>query len=81
MRINLNATVDTEDGPVQCSEAEVSVAVSNSVAIRIVPVDGGGNEYPLSAIGVVGTSDQEDIAQFMSAVTSATIDLLEQRGI
>jgi NACalpha-BTF3-like transcription factor len=82
MKININTVnIETEDGNVACSEAEVSVAISNSVAMRIVPVDANGTEYPNNALGVVGDMSQEDIALFMAQVASAAADLMGARGI
>lgn len=67
------------DGVV-CDTANTSIAISDSVAIRIVPT-ANGVEYPQAAVGVVGTRDQADIAAFMDAVAAAAEDLLESRGI
>lgn len=81
MRIAIKpVTVETEAGPVTCSEAELSVAVSNSVAMRLVPVDGSGNEYPADSLGIVGDSSAPDIARFLDAVKSASEVLVEGRG-
>lgn len=66
---------------VSCSEAEVSVAVSSSVAIRIVPVDADNVEYLDAATGIVGTADQPDVAAFLAAVSDATSALITARGI
>ena len=83
MRITLSnpITVSTDNGDVSCSEAEISVAVSNSVAVRIVPVDVDGNEYPDAATGVVGTGDQDDISTFMDEVSAAVTVLIANRGL
>lgn len=83
MRISLSnpIIVTTDGGNISCSEAEISVAVSNSVAVRIVPVDADGNEYLMSATGVVGTVEQEDIATFMDEVASAVTMLISNRGM
>lgn len=78
--MRLQITPITVDEAV-CNEAEVSVAVSSSVAIRIVPVDGTGTEYPEAAVGIVGTSDQPDIAAFLTAVGNATQELMSERGV
>lgn len=64
-----------------CTEAEVSAAISSSVAIRVVPVDADGVEHPNGALGVVGTADQPDVAAYLEAVTAATANLLTGRGI
>lgn len=78
MRIQIDPV--TVDGNV-CSEAEVSVAVSSTVAMRVVPVDGDGTEYPEAAVGVVGGEESEDVAAFLSAVREAAVALLDGRGI
>lgn len=70
----------TVDG-ITCTAAEVSVAVSNSTAIRVVPVDANGLEYPDGALGIVGTADQPDTAAFLDAVATATAALIAGRGI
>lgn len=41
-----------------CTEAEVSVAVSNSVAIRAVPVDASGELHEDAPISVVGVLEE-----------------------
>lgn len=64
-----------------CSEAEVSVAVSSTVAMRVVPVDGEGVEHPDAAVSVVGGDDVADVAVFLSAVRDAAIALLEGRAV
>jgi hypothetical protein len=66
---------------VTCSEAVVSVAVSSSVAVRIVPVDADNVEYLDAATGIVGTADQPDIAAFIAVVSDATSALITARGI
>lgn len=82
MRININpVNVETEGGVVVCSEADVSVAVSSSVAIRVVPVGPDGKEYPEGTMGVVGTQDQQDIVDFMASLAVSLDSLLEARGI
>lgn len=77
MRIAINPIMVDD---VECSEAEVSVAVSSSVALRAVPVDADGNEHPDGTIGVVGDSSAPDIATFLSQVSEAVGQLLEARG-
>jgi hypothetical protein len=82
MRITVNPiTVDTDSGPVVCTEAEVSVAVSSSVAMRLVPVDSSANLYPDQAQGIVGTGDDADIATFLATVAEASRVLAVGRGI
>lgn len=80
MRIQVHPIiVETEAGPVSCTEADVSVAVSSSVAMRLVPVDGAGNQYPEQAVGIVGDSSQADIATFLGSVASASKVLADGR--
>ena len=59
-----------------CVEAEVSVAVSNSVAIRVVPVGADGvlfEDSPLSVVGAPG-----ELAGFEAAVVAALEVLLAE---
>jgi hypothetical protein len=77
MRVQINPIVI--DGQT-CSEVEVSVAVSNSTAIRAVPVDANGTEYPTSPISVVGRQGTPDIDTFMNTVAQAVHTLLAGRG-
>jgi hypothetical protein len=70
----------TVEGQV-CSEAVVSVAVSSTVAMRVVPVDAEGVEHPDAAVAVVGGDDVADVAAFLSAVRDAAIALLDGRGV
>lgn len=83
MRVQFSSPVEvtTEDGSVTCSEAEVSIAVSSSVAIRVVPVDGDGTEYPDAAFGIVGSSDQSDIATFFTGLSALVAPLMANRGL
>ena len=73
MRIQIIPTV--VDGET-CVEAEVSVAVSNSVAIRAVPVDGNGVEHPDGARAFVGDDSRPDAAAFMVMVRDGAAALL-----
>lgn len=82
MRLSINpVTVAIGDDEVDCYEANVYVAVSDSVAVRVVPVRPDGTEFPDAAVGIVGTGDQPDIAAFLSAVSSAAGLLLAARGV
>lgn len=73
MRIDISPV--TIDGSV-CAQVELSVAVSNSVAIRAVPVDEDGNEYPEAALAVVGDGSDPAIAAFMEQVAAGAAALL-----
>lgn len=82
MRIQISpVTVNAENGSVLCEEAEVSVAVSNSTAVRLVPVGPDGTEYPDAAMGIVGDSGDADVAAFMATMTTATATLAAVKGI
>lgn len=63
-----------------CAVANVSVAASATLALRAVPVDGDGGEHPDAAIAVVGTTDQADVAAFLTTVAEAAAELLAGRG-
>lgn len=78
MRLAMNPI--TIDGNV-CTEAEVSVAVSNTTAVRVVPVDDNGTEYPDAALGIVGGPDEPDVAAFLATVATAATTLLAARGL
>jgi hypothetical protein len=82
MRISITPiTVETDNGPVTCTVAEVSVAVSSSVAMRIVPVGADGTEYVANSIGIVGTSEQAEIAAFLDSVSAASQTLMQSQGV
>ena len=78
MRVNITPIV--VDGVIY-SQANVYVAVSNSVAVRVVPVGPDGTEYPDAAIGIVGASGDPSTQDFMTDVTAAVLALLADRGI
>lgn len=81
MRLSINPIIcQTEAGSMTCTEAEVSLAVSDTLAIRLVPVDADGTEYPDAASAIVGDSRDPEIAAFLEALTSALINLLSGRG-
>lgn len=82
MNININpVTVVTDAGPVLCTSANVSVAVSSSTAIRLVPVGPNGVEFPDAAMGIVGGETEADVAVFMVSVAAAVSTLAQGRGI
>lgn len=82
MRIAINPiNVETDAGLVLCAEAEVSVAVSNTVAIRIVPVGPDGTEYSNNATGIVGGADQPDIETFLLELAASSLKLMQSRGM
>jgi hypothetical protein len=51
--------------------------------MRVVPVGPDGTEYADAdaAVGIVGNSDQEDIAAFLEAVSAASGALMSSRGV
>jgi hypothetical protein len=77
MRVNIKP-VEVE-GQVT-TVAEVSVAVSSSVAVRVVPVLG---DVPVesAAFGVVGASGQADVDVLLGAVGEALGVFLSGRGV
>lgn len=74
-------TLDTEEGAVVCTEADVSLAISSSVAISIVPVDSLGQSYQHSTKAIVGDAEDADIATFLTTVDAALTGLLVAKGI
>lgn len=77
MRITINPIMVDET---TCSEVEVSVAASSTVAIRAVPVDAEGVEHPSGVIGIVGDANQSDIAEFLTQISTAVEKLFGGRG-
>lgn len=62
------------------TEGIMSVAVSNSVAIRIVPtID--GIEYPEDAFGLVGADETPDTIVLLNAVRDAVQSFVTGRGV
>ena len=51
-----------------CVTARVYCAVSDSVAIRVVPIDSDGNERPEATQGVVGGPDDYQVAAFLDVI-------------
>lgn len=76
----INIPTITVDGDT-CSQARVSCAVSDSVAIRVVPIDHNGKERPEATQGIVGGRDDQAIAAFLDGLTVAIENLVEIRGI
>ena len=66
MKINIKP-VTLEDGTV-CSEGRLSAALSDSVAIRVVPVDPDGVEHPEATQSVVGGPDDYAVAAFQDVI-------------
>lgn len=74
-------TIETESSTVTCSVANVSLAATDSVAIRLVPVDAQGNEYPENAIGVVGVLGDAGTDVLLDAIQTAVKTFLSSRGV
>jgi hypothetical protein len=78
MRILLNKPIVVNEQT--CIEADVSVALSTGLALRVVPVDVEGNQHPEGTISVVGRENLSDVAAFMEKVSVAVKELLAGRG-
>lgn len=61
------------------TEGIISVAVSESVAIRIVPII-GGIEYAEYALGLVGSDETPDTVALLEAVRNAVQSFVSGRG-
>jgi uncharacterized protein (UPF0210 family) len=77
MRIQINPV---EVDGVVTDVAEVSVAVSSSVAVRVVPVV-DGVPVESAGFGVVGRVGDESTDHFLAAVADAVQVLLAERGV
>jgi hypothetical protein len=78
MIINIKP-VELADGTV-CSQARVYCAVSDSVAIRVVPVDSDGVEHPEATQSVVGDSKDYAVGAFLDVVSGYVESLVSSRG-
>ncbi len=58
-----------------CRTANVSLAVSNSIALRLVPVDEAGAEYPDFEKSIVGEGGDPAIATFLATLRDAVTTL------
>jgi len=76
VRINFNSTVETEEGVIECFEANASIAISSSIAVRLVPIDSNGDEYPEAASSLVGTLDSENFEEIANQIKLALEDLV-----
>jgi hypothetical protein len=79
MRISI-PPIETDRGT-PCTEANASVAISSSVAIRVVPVDPDGVEHPEVTQTIVGGPNVPDIAALMATVAAAVEAVLEDRAV
>lgn len=78
MRVSINPV--TVDG-ITCVGADVSIAISSSCAIRLVPVGPNGEEFADAAMGIIGADNEPDMATFMATVAQAVTTLATSRGI
>lgn len=77
----LPVTVTAEDGSsVVTTTANAYLAVSNSIAIRVVPVDSAGTEYPDATIGIVGPPTQPGLAEAYDGFTTIVQALVAAYG-
>jgi len=74
-------TVSNDTDSFVCSTARVTIAMSDSVAIQLIPIDSQGNEHPLFSKGIVGTSTSEDLSDFFTNVYAELIKLLDSKGL
>jgi hypothetical protein len=81
MRIPLDppAIVTTDDGPVECVEGNVHVAVSTGVNIRVVPVGPDGTAYPMASISIVDRGRAADVQAFVAACNPPLVELVNGR--
>lgn len=86
MLVDINATTVTlPDGTsVVCKQADVSVAISDSVAMRVVPVGPTGTPYPDAAGAVLIPADDRardpQMRAFLNAVNTAAKQLIRDKG-
>jgi hypothetical protein len=77
--------VTTPTGTVECRRADVSIAVSDSVAMRVVPLGPDGTAYPDDAKAVLIPGDGRDnerdpqMRQFLAAVQVAARNILRDK--
>lgn len=60
--------------------ATVSVAATDSVAVRLVPTD-GVTEWPDHAVGLVGVAGDTDADALLAAVAAAVQTFVTGRGV
>jgi hypothetical protein len=65
---------------VKCKNARVSLAVGTGLALRAVPFDLEGTEYPDYPITIVGNADDPFIAAFVAQLENAVANLVSTRG-
>jgi hypothetical protein len=85
MRVDIpTVKVQTPSGEVLCKQADVSFALSESVAMRVVPVGPDGTEYPeaTQAMLIPARDSMRDpqMKAFWNAIGNAAKNLLRDRG-
>ena len=82
MQVNITPIqIDTENGSVTCPTAKAFVAASDSLALRLVPIDSDGLEYPEHDISIVGSSNDQVIIGFLTDLEGLIHTLLESKGL
>lgn len=77
MIINIKP-VELADGTV-CSQGRLSASVSDSVAIRVVPIDLNGVEHPEATQAVIGAKDDYAIGAFLDIFKGHVESLVRNR--
>lgn len=81
MLVDIRAiTLSDEVGAPVCTKAKVMVAVSDSIAVQIIPVDSNGVEHPNESKGIVGNQSTVDLQNFYNEVEQAVINLISAKG-
>lgn len=77
--------ITTPTGTVACRSADVSIAISDSVAMRVVPIGPDGTQFPAEARSVLIPGDGRDnerdpqMRQFLAAVQVAARNILRDK--
>jgi len=74
-------TVSSDTTSFVCSTARVSVAISDSIAIQLIPIDVDGVEHPLFSKGLVGEKTSDEFSEFFTDVKAALTQLLHLKGL
>lgn len=62
-----------------CTEAEVMLAFSDSIALRADPVGADGTVFQSHTISIVGGPESVDVATFIDTVKAAMVVLISGR--
>lgn len=82
MLVDIRAIVlSDEDGAPVCTKAKVNLAISDSIAMQIIPVDSNGTPYPGSSKGIVGVSSLPELEEFYTDIQAAVVRLLSAKGL